>query len=180
MNQPLRYTSKSFPDYAFIPGKYPHPRSHPEGHSYNSEEEIVEFMNEYDWKDSQSYLYGIDLFNNGYYWEAHEAWESVWKANGKEGTTADFIKALIKLTAASVKILQQQPSGIRDHSLSAKKIFSNIREISKKNIYAGLSLDELISFSQYLFDNAEILKANQSKNPEILFDKFLITEKNIL
>ncbi|TGQ49534.1 DUF309 domain-containing protein, partial [Mesorhizobium sp. M1C.F.Ca.ET.210.01.1.1] len=26
------------------------------------------------------FRWGIDLFNHGYYWEAHEAWEPLWHA----------------------------------------------------------------------------------------------------
>ncbi|MER9007639.1 DUF309 domain-containing protein [Mesorhizobium sp. M0862] len=25
------------------------------------------------------FRWGIDLFNHGYYWEAHEAWEPLWQ-----------------------------------------------------------------------------------------------------
>lgn len=41
---------------------------------------------------------GIQLFNAGEWWEAHEAWEPSWlKATGEE---RDFIQALILLAAA--------------------------------------------------------------------------------
>jgi hypothetical protein len=37
-----------------------------------------------DWRSCDLYLYGIDLFNHGYWWEAHEALEDVWLAAGIE------------------------------------------------------------------------------------------------
>ena len=51
---------------------------------------------------------GVALFNAGYYWEAHEAWEGLWHAYGRRGPTADVLKALIKLAAAGVKVREGQ------------------------------------------------------------------------
>lgn len=46
--------------------------------------------------------HGAELFNQGEYWEAHEAWEVPWnaaKANGDMGS-ANYIQGLILLAAA--------------------------------------------------------------------------------
>ena len=61
------------------------------------------------WSQSHDYLLGCDLFNHGYYWEAHETWEGLWNACGRSGTTADFLKGLIKLAAAGVKAAKDVP-----------------------------------------------------------------------
>jgi predicted metal-dependent hydrolase len=42
--------------------------------------------------------HGIDLFNSGRYWEAHEAWEEVWMPDRK-GPDAGFYKGLIQIAA---------------------------------------------------------------------------------
>src|SRR3981081_2459548 len=42
--------------------------------------------------------HGIDLFNSGRYWEAHEAWEEVWMPDRK-GPDASFYKGLIQIAA---------------------------------------------------------------------------------
>lgn len=42
----------------------------------------------------------MDLFNHGYWWEAHEAFEALWHAAGRAGERADFVQALIHLSAA--------------------------------------------------------------------------------
>ena len=55
---------------------------------------------------------GIALFNAGYYWEAHEAWEGLWHAHGRDGPTADVLKGLIKLAAAGVKVREGRPHGV--------------------------------------------------------------------
>ena len=51
-----------------------------------------------------------DLLNHGFYWEAHEAWETLWHAAGRKGEIADFLKGLIKLAAAAVKAREGNPS----------------------------------------------------------------------
>jgi uncharacterized protein len=28
---------------------------------------------------SDAFGWGLDVFNHGYYWEAHEAWEGLWQ-----------------------------------------------------------------------------------------------------
>ena len=41
---------------------------------------------------------GVDLFNSGHYWEAHEAWEREWVPDRK-GPDAGFYKGLIQVAA---------------------------------------------------------------------------------
>jgi predicted metal-dependent hydrolase len=65
----------------------------------------------------------MDLFNHGYYWEAHEAWESLWHAAGRTGPVADFLKGLIKLAAAGVKVAEGNQDGARSHAKRAAELF---------------------------------------------------------
>ena len=37
------------------------------------------------WRDSRVYLRGLDLFNEGFYWESHVEFESLWLAAGRKG-----------------------------------------------------------------------------------------------
>ena len=46
---------------------------------------------------------GLDLFNHGYYWEAHEAWEGLWQVADRDGPLRMLFKGLIMLSAAGVK-----------------------------------------------------------------------------
>lgn len=59
----------------------------------------------HEWRACDEYLYGIDLFNHGYWWEAHEALEAVWVAAGRRTDTGRFIKGLIQIAAAHLKWL---------------------------------------------------------------------------
>ena len=134
-----------FPAYAFIPGRHPHPVTDPQGHSYGIEQIPAEPLDPNHPRTSPEYLYGIDLFNSGYYWEAHEAWEDLWNAAGRSGQTADFLKGLIKLAAAGVKAREGQPVGVTRHAVRAAELFKNVAS-SRRNdsrTYAGLQLEDL-------------------------------------
>ena len=98
-----RYSTRLFPCYRFIPGQSPHPRRHPDGHSFGlPEPESPAFAPE-QWDRSETYLFAVDLFNFGYWWEAHEGWESLWHAAGRRTEQASFFRGLIQLAAAHLK-----------------------------------------------------------------------------
>lgn len=67
---------------------------------------------------------GAELFDAGYYWEAHEAWEQVWISWGRTGARADRLKGLIKLAAAGVKALEQNSQGVGRHADRAVQLLS--------------------------------------------------------
>ena len=72
MLRPRWLPEKSFPPYAYLPGRQPHPVRDPAGHSYHVEPIPVAAEASL---GSDVFLWGLDLFNHGYYWEAHEAWD---------------------------------------------------------------------------------------------------------
>ncbi|RMH40860.1 MAG: DUF309 domain-containing protein [Deltaproteobacteria bacterium] len=100
---PPRYTSRPLPPYAFLPGRAPHPTRDPRGHSYGVAAR-ADYLPADRWRDNDMYLWGIDLLNAGYPWEAHEAWEAVWTACRAAGDAdqAAFVQGLIQLAAAEV------------------------------------------------------------------------------
>ncbi len=104
MSQPPRYAPNSpFPPYAYQPGQTPHPRNHPDGHSRDAPEYIGPALTEQTWAQCTAYLYGVDLFNHGYYWEAHEAWEGLWKRAPRASPEAHLLQGLIQLAAMRIK-----------------------------------------------------------------------------
>ena len=82
---------RPLPPYTFIPGRTPHPVSDPAGHMHGKTLERPPAPDPSRWQESRAYLVGVDLFNHGFYWEAHEAWEGLWHACGRMGPTADFL-----------------------------------------------------------------------------------------
>src|SRR3954452_20236915 len=98
MNHPSRLVpDEPLPPYTFVPGRTPHPVSDPTGHSFGVTPHQPPELDPEQWAANRTYLFGIDLFNAGYYWEAHEQWEALWHACGRRGATATFLKALIQL-----------------------------------------------------------------------------------
>jgi predicted metal-dependent hydrolase len=53
---------------------------------------------------------GIDLFNSGRYWDAHEAWELEWMPDRK-GPDAGFYKGLIQVAAGCLHYGRQNRRG---------------------------------------------------------------------
>lgn len=111
---------EAFPAYAYLPGHSPHPVRDPSGHSHDLTVVEPPTPDPARWRDSHAYLRGIDLFNHGYYWEAHEAWEGLWNACGRSGATALFLQALIVLAAAFLKSRAGSETGARAH---ARRVF---------------------------------------------------------
>jgi uncharacterized protein len=98
-----RYSSQAFPPYAFIPGKHPHPRRDPKGHSYGRPEPAPPAFGPEDWRKSEDYRYALDLYNFGYWWECHEVFEGLWKAVGPKTEQGSCFQALIDLAAGNLK-----------------------------------------------------------------------------
>jgi hypothetical protein len=90
---PLLVPDQPFPPYAYGPGHTPHPTRDPGGHSYGAEFETPEPLDPEDWRACRDYLYGIDLFNHGFYGQTHEAREGLWMACGRRGPTATYTGA---------------------------------------------------------------------------------------
>ena len=112
MTEPPRYLpARAFPGYAYLPGKSHHPTQHPEGHSFGHVIDAC-YLPAARWRDNDDYLYGVDLYNHGYFWEAHEAWEGLWQIAGHDAAQASFLQGLIQCTAAALKIAMEQPRGL--------------------------------------------------------------------
>ena len=121
-----RLTELAFPPYSYVPGHAPHPVSDPAGHMFGEQHEEADALNPARWQASTEFLYGCDLLNHGFYWEAHEAWETLWHAAGRKGEIADFLKGLIKLAAAAVKAREGNPRGVARHASRALELLSGV------------------------------------------------------
>jgi uncharacterized protein len=119
-------SSAPFPAYSFVPGgPWPHPNRSPQRHLLGGPTIGKDLSGV---EKRVRYLRGVELFNAGYYWEAHEVWEGLWHAAGRRGPTADVLKALIKLAAAGVKVREGRENGVRTHSGRAALLFASAAE----------------------------------------------------
>lgn len=180
---------RPLPPYSYVPGHFPHPISDPRGHSYHDaaitttvpgDHQIMSVPSGHnsDWNESSDYLFGIDLFNHGFYWEAHETWEQVWIELGRTGRDADFIKGLIKLAASGVKAREGRPIGVQRHAHRAHELF---RQVSEKCIdnedgvrIGGMDLISLCGAAESIAENVELLIESSDDPLEFVFPLVLV------
>ncbi|MEM8885982.1 MAG: DUF309 domain-containing protein [Planctomycetota bacterium] len=79
---PRRVPGLRLPPYRFLPGVHARP-----GHDH------VQMADPFD--------SGVDLYHLGYLWEAHEAWEAVFRE--VDGAERHFIQGLVQIAAAGIK-----------------------------------------------------------------------------
>jgi hypothetical protein len=127
-----RYTGTPFPPYRFVPGRHPHPTASPRGHSYRAPgepEPHVTFYPPEAWFKSPDYLYGCDLYNHAFWWEAHEAWEGLWKTTPGASAQRHFLQGVIQVSAAHLQLFQASEQGV-----------SRLRETSRNHLEKSLLL----------------------------------------
>ncbi len=127
-----RYSGLPFPSHRFIPGLTLHP------HTISPLPTLKK-------GGGGDFLYGIDLFNFNYWWEAHEAWEMVWKTTAKTDDDGKFLQGLIQISAGMIKWWTGNLSGM-------KKLFKEglekLRSIPEQNLM-GLDLKNQIARIQH-------------------------------
>jgi len=122
---PPRYVPDlPLPPYAYVPGRFPHPTRDPGGHHFGARLPSPRGFDPARWRDCGAFLAGVDLFNHGYYWEAHEAWETVWHAAGRRGAAGELLRGLIKLAGAGFKVREGRGAGVRRLAAGAAAHFA--------------------------------------------------------
>jgi hypothetical protein len=159
------------PPYTFIPGRTPHPIRDPDGHMHGRQEQPPEPLDPAHWRENPAYLYGIDLFNSGYYWEAHEEWEGLWHRAGRRGPVAEFLKGLIKLTAAGVKVREGIPRGVAALAAGAAEHFRHTVEAlgGTEASFAGLRLADLLHAATEAGRLAPAVAADADNSVRVVF-----------
>lgn len=134
--------SRPLPPYSYVPGHgQPHPVTDPAGHSFGHRaeppigpEELARLPVELAARQralasilaaNREWLFAIELFNEGFCWEAHEAWELFWNVLGRTTPEARGVQGLIHLAAAGVKIREGRPQGVARHVERARELLSS-------------------------------------------------------
>jgi uncharacterized protein len=119
-----RYGPRSpLPSHAFVPGETPRP---PDAPPLPPEE---------------AFLRGIDLYHAGYLWEAHEQWESVWRAT-EDPARRDFLQGLVQIAAS---VLKARMGNARGAAKLARRAREHLARVEGERCM-GLALAPLRAF----------------------------------
>ena len=148
-----RYTDLPLPPYRFVPGAgRPHPMR------------SGGYMSRFDWMfegvrpprrwaEQRSYLYGVDLFNRAYWWEAHEAWEELWRRT-RDPIQHEYLHGLIQLAAGMLKWHLGRARGVRILSVKTITRLSVVRDsgpLEHDRLYMGLDIVAFVQMLQRVF-----------------------------
>lgn len=168
--------SHEVPRYTHVPGAgTPHPYRDPRGHSFDRKPLVTKALCEERWSENRSYLLGLDFFNMGFYWEAHDEWERLSKVTTLDTQESKFLKGLVKMAAAGMKVREESIHGVRRHAASAGEVFADVAAESDVDRYCGLDFTML----QFAADRAAQLaypRGLQPGRPLRVFPFLLIPE----
>lgn len=166
--RPRYLPQRPFPAYAHEPGITPHPTRDAQGHSYGVPEPDLPPLDPADPLASDDFLFAFDLFNHGYFWEAHVGWEGLWHAHGRTGDVADVLKALIRLTAAGVKAKSGTNGGVRGHCEGAAELLDGVRQRSGARWLLGIDLAELAKHARSVAEGTP----ERGRHPDLAGDRW--------
>lgn len=149
------------PAYSYVPGLWPHPHSSL-GHQFAIPDVPTQLS---DLPADAAFRLACRLFDAGYYWEAHEAWERLWHAAGRRGDLAGFLKGLIQLAVVGVKIREGRGDSARSHAERAVELF----DACGQPTLAGIEVARFADVARRLLDALPPTPANPRKPVEILF-----------
>ncbi|MER9548336.1 DUF309 domain-containing protein [Mesorhizobium sp. M0322] len=121
------------------------------------------------------FLWGIDLFNHGYYWEAHEAWEPLWQAAKLSAQHRMFFKGLILLAAAGVKIREGKRVAAARHATRAAWLFRQVVRVPGGPFEEALGMTPaaLAAHAQAVVAYPVVPREPKPAQPEPVFDFIL-------
>jgi len=137
----MRYAPHyDLPEKRFLPGQGPG-KSRKSFHGWKFPE-CPAFLPITSWEENAFYLYGIDLFNHGYFWEAHEVWgESFRAARGLDKTQMLYFQSLVQIAAAFLHLLGKNRKAAQ---ATSQKAVNKLQKIiaCQGNILMGNDLDK--------------------------------------
>lgn len=83
------------PESPYLPGRTTRPN-----HECDVTSDVEAEVNSW----QTQFLFGVDLFNHQFYWEAHETWEELWLPLAKEDPVRETLQGLIQASATLLKL----------------------------------------------------------------------------
>lgn len=96
----------ALPRWAYLPGVRPEPDREP---LERAKALVPPAFRDGVPAEHPAFRYGLALHDAGFFWEAHEVWEAVWKAAPKNGCDRLVLRALVQLANAGLKLRMERP-----------------------------------------------------------------------
>lgn len=110
---PRNWGEEPLPPYRYVPlGRHPHPTMDTGGHMQVKPPAPTDVPSELAWMTNRWWLYGVDLFNNWYFWEAHEVWEPLWSRLDRTRPPGQLIQGLMMCCGALLKLQCEEVEGV--------------------------------------------------------------------
>lgn len=95
-----------------------------------------------DWHGDPAWRLGVHLFHHGYFWEAHEAWERLWRRCAPGSEERELLHVLLHYSASALHYRCGRFHAARDVALRAAERLRKLRERGTKKVM-GLGLARL-------------------------------------
>ena len=102
---------RALPEAAYLPGRGAPPRA---------PREPCPPLEAPRWREHELYLWGCDLYEHGFPWEAHEAWEAAWAAT-PPGLEHALLAGMIQAAAAAVQARLGRWRGVASLAARARR-----------------------------------------------------------
>jgi len=89
----------------------------------------------------QAFPRGIDLYHAGFLWEAHEQWESVWRASS-DPVQRDFLQGLVQIAAS---VLKARSGNARGAAKLARRAREHLARVDRDRCF-GVAVAPLRAF----------------------------------
>jgi predicted metal-dependent hydrolase len=92
------------------------------------------------WRENVPYLYGMALFEAGFYWEAHEIWEPVWMNCAPNSPERHLLQALIQYANAALKRAMGRARATRRLIEDCSKHLGRVPRTSGQGVLMGVDV----------------------------------------
>ena len=94
-----------------------------------------------DWQDNAAYLYGHDLLEAGFFWEAHEVWEAVWLNCPPNSPEKVLLQLLIQQANARLKLVMDRPGAADRLAIEVEALRNDlIGRLGASKLFMGVDI----------------------------------------
>ena len=122
---------------------------------------------------SEQFLEGLKFFNKGYYWEAHDVWEEVWR--GEENDAKTFAQAFVQVAAANSFVKLSKLT-------SAKYLFEKALEKFHQfeHLECGVGVESLVRDIEHALQGFNNANGNSSHVKQLLVPAISMQSQTVL